>query len=136
MEPRRFIITFRSAWLQRMSDRTLFLRRGVVSTSPYPQARGPPLVGSPRLLIRYIRSCPPYWGPSLHPQPEDAPYRGDRDPLITAWSFADYIIQGGSNMTGTDLCVNKCKQSRSYLNNLVYNGDSVRLEIYIHFDKY
>jgi len=29
-------------------------------------------------------------------------------------------IQGGSNMTGTDLCVNNCKQSRSYLNHLVY----------------
>ena len=29
-------------------------------------------------------------------------------------------IQGGSNMTGTDLCVNKCKQSRSCLNHLVY----------------
>jgi len=29
-------------------------------------------------------------------------------------------IQGGSNMTGTDLCVNKCKQSRSYLNHLVF----------------
>ena len=28
-------------------------------------------------------------------------------------------VQGGSNMTGTDLCVNKCKQSRSYLNHLV-----------------
>ena len=31
------------------------------------------------------------------------------------------LVQGGSNMTGTDLCVNKCKQSRSYLNHLVYN---------------
>ena len=31
------------------------------------------------------------------------------------------IIQGGSNMTGTDLCVNKCKQSRSYLNHLVHS---------------
>ena len=30
------------------------------------------------------------------------------------------IIQGGSNMTGTNLYVNKCKQSRSYLNHLVY----------------
>jgi len=29
-------------------------------------------------------------------------------------------VQGGSNMTGTDLCVNKCKQSRSYLNHLVH----------------
>jgi len=31
------------------------------------------------------------------------------------------IIQGGSNMTGTDLCVNKpVSQSRSYLNHLVH----------------
>ena len=29
------------------------------------------------------------------------------------------VIQGGSNMTGTDLCVNKPHMSRSYLNHLV-----------------
>jgi len=29
-------------------------------------------------------------------------------------------IQGGSNMTGTDLCVNKPHMSRSYLNHLVF----------------
>ena len=57
--------------------------RGGVSTSPNPQAGGPPLVGCPRLLIQYIRSCLPYRKPFLHPQPEDAPCRGDRDPLIT-----------------------------------------------------
>jgi hypothetical protein len=28
-------------------------------------------------------------------------------------------------MTGTDLCVNKCKKTRSYLNHLVYNKQSV-----------
>ena len=60
-----------------------FLRRGVVSTSPKPQAGGPPRVGCPRLLIQYIRSYPPNWRPFLHLQPEDAPCRGDRDPLIT-----------------------------------------------------
>jgi len=38
---------------------------------------GKPLVGFPRLYIRYIRSYPPYWRPFLHPQPEDAPCRGD-----------------------------------------------------------
>ena len=32
-----------------------------------------------------------------------------------------FYIQGGSNMTGTDLCVNKPPQSRSYLNHLVFN---------------
>jgi hypothetical protein len=46
-----------------------FLRWGVVSTSPNPQAGGPPLVGCPRLhIIQYIRSCPPYWRPFLHPR--------------------------------------------------------------------
>jgi hypothetical protein len=29
-------------------------------------------------------------------------------------------VQGGSNTTGTNLYINKCKQSRSYLNHLVY----------------
>jgi hypothetical protein len=37
-----------------------FLRWGVVSTSPNPQAREPPIVGCPRLLIQYIRSYLPY----------------------------------------------------------------------------
>ena len=32
------------------------LQGGVVSTSPNPQAGGPPLVGCPRLLIQFIRS--------------------------------------------------------------------------------
>jgi hypothetical protein len=35
-----------------------FLRWGVVSTSPNPQAGGPPPVGCPRMLIQYIRSYP------------------------------------------------------------------------------
>ena len=47
-----------------------FLWGGVVSTSPNPQAGGPPLVGCPRLLIHYIRIYPPYWRPFLHPQPD------------------------------------------------------------------
>ena len=36
------------------------LQGGVVSTSPNPQAGGPPLVRYPRLLIQFIRSYPPY----------------------------------------------------------------------------
>ena len=67
-----------------ISLQCMFLRWGAVSTSPKPQAGGPTLVGCPRLLIQYIRSYPPYWRPFLHPQPEDAPCRCDRDPSITA----------------------------------------------------
>jgi hypothetical protein len=34
--------------------------------------------------------------------------------------YNECLIQGGSNMTGTDLCVNKPHKSRSYLNHLVW----------------
>jgi len=37
-----------------------FLRWGVVSPTPDPQAGGQPRVGCPQLLILYIRSYPPY----------------------------------------------------------------------------
>ena len=36
----------------------IFLQGGVVSTSPKPQAGGPPLIGCLRLLIQFIRSYP------------------------------------------------------------------------------
>ena len=63
---------------------------GDVSASPNPQAGGPPLVGCPRLFIQFIRCHPPYRRPFLHPQPEDAPCPGDRDPqtrLSTHWKL-------------------------------------------------
>jgi hypothetical protein len=62
----------------------VILRWGIVSTSRNPQAGGPPLVGCPRLLIQYARSCPPYCSPLLQPQPEDAPCRGD-GPTYRRW---------------------------------------------------
>ena len=61
------------------------LRWGVVSTSSNRQAGRPPVVGCPRLLIQYIRCYHPYRRPFLHPQPEDVPCCGDRDPLIISW---------------------------------------------------
>ena len=63
--------------------RYIFYGEELLVPRPTPQAGGPPLVGCPRLLIQYIRSHPPYRRPFLHPQPEDAPCRGDRDPLTT-----------------------------------------------------
>ena len=67
-----------------------FSREGVVSASPNSQAGGLPLVGCPRLLIQFIRSYPPYRRPFLHPQPEDAPCRGDRDPQT--WRHKQHTI--------------------------------------------
>ena len=57
------------------------LQGEAVSTSPKPQAGGPPVVGCPRLLIQFIPCYPPYRRPFLYPQPEDAPFSGDKDPL-------------------------------------------------------
>ena len=62
------------------------LQGGFVSTSPNPQAGGPPLDGCPRMLIQYIRSYPPYRRPFLYPQPEDAPCRGDRTHYIVPYN--------------------------------------------------
>ena len=82
------LISHRHSWVYSVSRMWVFLNRnvlqgGVVSTSPNTQAGGPTLVGCPRLLIQYIRSYPPHRRPFLHPQPEDAPCRDDRNPLIT-----------------------------------------------------
>ena len=72
-------------WLNR--NMTTFLRWGVVSTSPNPQAGGPPLVRCPRLLIQYIRSYNTFWRPFFHPQLEYSPSRVDRDPCATPWLY-------------------------------------------------
>ena len=59
-----------------------FYGEELLATRLTPQAVGPPLVGCPRLLIQYILSYRPYWRPFLHPQAEEVPCRGGRDPLI------------------------------------------------------
>ena len=63
------------------------LQGGVISTSPNPQAGGPLLIGSPRLIIQFIHSYPPYRRPFLYPQPGDAPCRGDRDFIFSPFSL-------------------------------------------------
>lgn len=58
----------------------------MLSISLKPQVGGPPLDGCPWLHIQYIHSYPPCWKP-IHPQPEDPPCYGDRDPLITGYMY-------------------------------------------------
>ena len=79
----------------------IFLRGWVVSASPNPQAGGPPLVGCPPLLIQFIRSYPPYRRPFLHPQPEDAPWRGDRDPQIPPSYTLQFLTRCCTNLSAT-----------------------------------
>jgi hypothetical protein len=58
----------------------LFLWWEAGSATPSIQAGETPLLGCPRLLIQYIQSIS--GGRLLHPQPEDPPCYGDRDPRI------------------------------------------------------
>jgi len=69
------------------------LQGGVVSTSPNPQAGGPPLVGCPRLRIQFICSYLPYRRPFLYAQHENAPCRGDRDPLHGIFIASNYFLK-------------------------------------------
>jgi hypothetical protein len=63
-------------------NKLIFYGEELLAPCPTPQAGGPPLVGCLRLLIQYIHSqLPSKTGGSLfHPQPEDAPCRGDKGP--------------------------------------------------------
>ena len=44
-----------------------------------------PLSAIPLLRIQYNRNYPPYWRPFLHSEPEEKPWCGDGDPLITEY---------------------------------------------------
>jgi hypothetical protein len=46
--------------LRDISEQYVVIRRGIVNPMANPQAGVPPLIGCPRLLIQYNRSCPPY----------------------------------------------------------------------------
>ena len=71
----------------------------LLAARPTPQAGGPPLVGCQPLPIQYIRSYPPYWSPFVHPQPEDTPCRGDRDPLVLLYYLLTrtYLLHGAES---------------------------------------
>jgi hypothetical protein len=77
------ILNKAKVWNQEFRNKLRFYGEVLLAPHTTSQAGGPPLVCCPRLLIQYICSYPPYWRTFLHPQPEDAPCRGDRKLLIT-----------------------------------------------------
>ena len=87
---------------------TEFWRGRFVSASPNNQAGGPPLVGCPRLLIQFFRSYPPYWMPFLQPQPDDGPWRGDRDPQTRSLYL---LLKTKTNFCLTHKFINQRKAS-------------------------
>jgi hypothetical protein len=83
---RRFITAFTSARhlsLLMVHSMISFYGEEFLAYRTKPKLEDHLLVGCPRLLIQYIRSYIPNWRHFLHPQPEDAPCRGDKNALIT-----------------------------------------------------
>jgi len=60
-------------------DNMFPLRTVIVSSSSKPPSGGPPLTGCPWLYSVYSQLLSISGGRSLHPEPEDAPCRGDRE---------------------------------------------------------
>jgi hypothetical protein len=71
-----------------------YTRWRVVSPMNNPEARGPPFVVCPRLLIQYIRRHPPNWSLFLYPQPEDVLCCGDRDQPNIVLSLTHFLKVG------------------------------------------
>jgi hypothetical protein len=99
---------------------------GVVRTSPNPQAGGPPLVAV-RDCVFYMSSAILHiWRPFLHPQPEDLPCRGDRDPLIIVTGTQLSLWQGPSyHCDGDPLTVKRTHLSLWQGPNYHCDGDPV-----------
>ena len=55
----------------------------LLAPRPNPKQDEHPLSAVRDCLFNIFESYPPSWRPFLHPKPQDAPCRGDRDPLIT-----------------------------------------------------
>jgi hypothetical protein len=60
-----------------------FYCKELLSPRPTPELEDHPLSAVRHCLFNILAAILHIWRPFLHPQPEDAPCRGDRDPLIT-----------------------------------------------------
>jgi hypothetical protein len=67
---------------------------GLLACCSTPKLKDYPPVGCPWLLIQYIRSYPSYWMLFLHPQTEDMPCHGDRNPSqgIPQWTECTCLV--------------------------------------------
>jgi hypothetical protein len=103
---RRFITAFTSArhlslyrgFLQMIRNRIRFYGDELLAPSPNPQVGGPTLSAVRDCLFNIFAATLHIGGRYLHPQPEDAPCCGDRDPLTT---HGYKLIYSSSSSIGT-----------------------------------
>jgi hypothetical protein len=61
----------------------VFYGEELLAPRPTPKLGDHPLSAVRDCLFNVLAATPHNWRPFLHPQPEDAPCRGDRDPFNT-----------------------------------------------------
>jgi hypothetical protein len=64
-----------------------FYGEELLAPRPTPKLEDHPFLAVRDCLFNIFAATLHIWKPFLHPQPEDAPCSGDRDPLITASSL-------------------------------------------------
>jgi hypothetical protein len=72
----------------------IFYGEDLLAPRPTPKLEDHPLSAVRDCLFDVFAATLHNWRPFLHPQPEDAPCRGDRDPLNTGL-FKNAIINQG-----------------------------------------
>jgi len=62
---------------------TFFYGEELLALRPNPKLEDHPSSAVRDFLFNILVATPPQWRPFVHPQPDDAPFHGDRGPLIT-----------------------------------------------------
>jgi hypothetical protein len=68
----------------------IFYGEELLALRPTPKLEGHPLSAVRDCLFNVFAATFHIWRPFLHPQPEDVPCRGDRDPLIMAYTACSW----------------------------------------------
>jgi hypothetical protein len=91
----------------------MFYGEGLLAPRPTPKLEDHPLSAVRDCLFNVFATTLHTWRPFLHPQPEDAPCRGDRDPLnmdqvsyaMRNWdSFSEVKAAGRGDAEHSFLC--------------------------------
>jgi hypothetical protein len=76
---------------------TIFYGEELLAPRPTPKLEDHPLSAVRDCLFHVFAATPHNWRPFLHPQPEDAPCRGDRDPHNTGRVITLFIYTARSD---------------------------------------
>jgi hypothetical protein len=88
----------------------LFYGEALLAPRPTPKLEGHPFSGVRDCLFNIFTATLHNWRPFLHPQPEHAPYRGDRDPLNPRHSLYKRIFLELWSVQNLEIQVQACSR--------------------------